>query len=139
MPVAELDERALRDWGRAFGSSLRPPVVVTLAGDLGAGKTTLAQAIAAGLGVTEAVTSPTYALVQEYASPRGTVAHLDLYRLRDASQLAQVGWDELLRAGGVLLVEWPERAGAAMPADARALRLSHLAGRPMLRRLEWTD
>lgn len=139
MPVAELDERALRAWGEAFGASLQSPTVVTLSGELGAGKTTLAQAIAAGLGVAEAVTSPTYALVQEYVSPRGRVSHLDLYRLRDASQLAQLGWDDLLRAGGILIVEWPERALAAMPDDARALRLAHLAGRPAMRRLEWTD
>ena len=64
-------------WGEAFGRAARAPLVVTLAGDLGSGKTTLAQAICRGFGVTEDVTSPTYALVHEYASPRGRVYHLD--------------------------------------------------------------
>ena len=69
----ELDRDALWAWGVRYGAAARPPRVVTLAGDLGAGKTTLAQAICAGFGVTEVVTSPTFALVHEYASPRGEV------------------------------------------------------------------
>lgn len=118
---------------------LRAPAVVALSGDLGAGKTTLTQAIAAGLGVTEDVTSPTYALVHEYGSARGTVWHLDLYRLRDAGQLAQLGWDDILASGDVVLIEWPERAADALPADARALRLEHVQGRVDVRSLSWTD
>ncbi|MBX3173054.1 MAG: tRNA (adenosine(37)-N6)-threonylcarbamoyltransferase complex ATPase subunit type 1 TsaE [Gemmatimonadaceae bacterium] len=139
MPRAELDESALRAWGEAYGAMLRAPAVVALSGDLGAGKTTLTQAIAAGLGVTEDVTSPTYALVHEYGSARGTVWHLDLYRLRDAGQLAQLGWDDILASGDVVLIEWPERAADALPADARALRLEHVQGRVDVRSLSWTD
>lgn len=138
MPVAELDEAALRAWGEAYGAGLEAPAFVTLEGDLGAGKTTLVQAIARGLGVTEDVTSPTYALVHEYASPRGRVSHCDLYRLRDPSQLAQLGWEDLRRGAGIVLVEWPDRARDALPSDARALRLAHVPGHPALRRLTWT-
>jgi tRNA A37 threonylcarbamoyladenosine biosynthesis protein TsaE len=76
--------------------------------------------------------------VHAYASSRGPVHHLDLYRLRDASQLAQLGWDDLLREGGIVLVEWPDRAGDELPAARRELRLEHLPGRPDLRRLTWT-
>jgi tRNA threonylcarbamoyladenosine biosynthesis protein TsaE len=137
--VAELQEPALVAWGEAFGQTLRPPACVTLAGELGAGKTTLVQAIARGLGVAEPVTSPTYALVHEYATPRGSVHHLDLYRLRDPSQLAQLGWDEMLRGGGIVLVEWPERAEGLLPTGARALTLAHLPGRSDARRLTWMD
>lgn len=136
MSVVELTLPALQDWGRRFGAALQAPAVVALRGDLGAGKTTLVQAICEGLGVREPVTSPTYALVHEYASPRGPVHHLDLYRLRDASQLAQLGFDELLAAGGVMLIEWPERAGAQLPRDAQRVELSHVAGRDDLRRLQ---
>lgn len=138
MPVAELDEVGLRAWGETFGASLSAPACVTLAGDLGAGKTTLVQAIARGLGVTDDVTSPTYALVHRYASPRGPVQHLDLYRLRDPSQLAQLGWDDLVRDRAIVLVEWPDRAGAALPATRHDLHLAHVPGRPELRRLTWT-
>lgn len=137
MPSADVDEAALRAWGAGFARTLRPPAVVTIRGDLGAGKTTLVQAIAEGLGVEGAVTSPTYALVHEYASTRMDVAHVDLYRLERAEQLPQIGWDELVATRGVLLVEWPERAPEAMPPGAIALALDHVAGRPGVRRLTW--
>jgi len=132
-----MNEDALRAWGAAFALRLTPPAIVTIRGDLGAGKTTLVQAIAAGLGVRDAVTSPTYALVNEYASLRVPVAHVDLYRLDRAEQLPQIGWDELVATRGLLLVEWPERAPDAIPATAIALELDHVPGRPDVRRLSW--
>src|SRR5690349_18016335 len=75
-----MTEAELRDWGRRFGRSAHAPLVITITGELGAGKTTLVQAICAGYGVTEEVTSPTFALVHEYAAPRSPVHHLDLSR-----------------------------------------------------------
>ena len=103
-------------WGEAFGRAARPPLVVTLAGELGAGKTTLAQAICRGFGVTDEVTSPTYALVHEYRGAVGRVYHLDLYRLKHQDELTNLGWDDLLAARDALvIVEWPERAGARLP------------------------
>ena len=139
MGSAELTLDALTAWGREFGASLVAPRCITLAGDLGAGKTTLVQAIAHGLGITDPVTSPTYALVQSYASPKGTLHHLDLYRLRDASQLAQLGWYELLNERAIVCVEWPDRAGDELPVLRTALTLAHVPGRADLRRLTWTD
>jgi len=139
VPVAELARDALVAWGRSFGAALTAPAVVTLRGDLGTGKTTLAQAICAGLGVAEAVTSPTFALVHEYASPRGPVHHLDLYRLERADQLAALGWDDIVRDGGIVLVEWPERAAGALPLGCRELVLEHLAADETRRRLRWTE
>src|SRR3954469_22786855 len=68
-------------WGESFGRAATPPLVIALAGDLGAGKTTLTQAICAGYGVTEPVTSPTFAIVHRYEAPRAPDYHLDLYRL----------------------------------------------------------
>ena len=103
-------------WGQRFGRAARLPLVVTLAGELGAGKTTLAQAICRGFGVTDEVTSPTYALVHEYAAPNGRVFHLDLYRLKHEDELTNLGWDDLLTADDALmLIEWPERAGTRLP------------------------
>lgn len=110
-----LDETALRDWGTRFGEAATAPLVVTLSGELGAGKTTLAQAICAGYGVTDAVTSPTYALVHEYSSPRSVVFHIDLYRLESEVQLTNIGWDEIVSGEALVLVEWPERAGERLP------------------------
>jgi tRNA threonylcarbamoyladenosine biosynthesis protein TsaE len=104
-------------WGEAFGRAAKPPLVVTLAGDLGAGKTTLAQAICAGYGVTEPVTSPTFALVHRYDAPLSPVYHLDLYRIQRPSELVNLGWDEIVMAHALVLVEWPERAGELVPPD----------------------
>lgn len=110
-----LDEAELRQWGVRFGQAAVAPLVVTLSGDLGAGKTTLAQAICAGYGVSDAVTSPTYALVQEYLSPRSVVYHIDLYRLDGEKQLTNIGWDEIVSGNGLVIIEWPERAGERLP------------------------
>ncbi len=110
-----LDEEELRQWGTRFGQAAVAPLVVTLSGDLGAGKTTLAQAICAGYGVSDAVTSPTYALVQEYLSPRSVVYHIDLYRLESEKQLTNIGWDEIVSGNGLVIIEWPERAGERLP------------------------
>lgn len=120
-----LTEPELRAWGEAFGRAAKAPLVVTLAGDLGAGKTTLAKSICAGYGVTEAVTSPTYALVQEYPAPRSPVYHLDLYRLRDEGELLHLGWHEIVSSHALVLIEWPERAGELLPPAHVPLALEH--------------
>jgi tRNA threonylcarbamoyladenosine biosynthesis protein TsaE len=113
-------------WGESFGRAARVPLVVTLAGELGAGKTTLAQAICRGFGVTEEVTSPTYALVHEYEGRAGRVFHLDLYRLAGPDELTNLAWDEIVAAPDALvLIEWPERAGARLPADCVPIDLEY--------------
>ncbi len=131
------DLASLEAWGRALGASLPRPAVVTLAGDLGAGKTTLVRAICEGAGVRDlsAVTSPTFALIQEYAAPRGTVVHADLYRLRSTSELDALGWDELVANAPLLLVEWPQHALDTLPSGVIAIELRHdptLADRRLL-------
>jgi tRNA threonylcarbamoyladenosine biosynthesis protein TsaE len=112
-------------WGEAFGRAATPPLVVALAGDLGAGKTTLAQAICAGYGVTEPVTSPTFSIVHRYEAPRSPVYHLDLYRLERPEELVTIGWDEIVMSHALVIVEWPERAGDLVPPDHVPLDLEH--------------
>lgn len=107
----------LTAWGEAFGRAARPPLCVAIAGDLGAGKTTLVQAICRGYGVMEAVTSPTFALVHEYRAPLSPVFHLDLYRLQHARELAAIGWEDISAAHALVLIEWPERAAGLLPPD----------------------
>lgn len=137
MPVAEFTEADLVSWGLAYGRGLRFPQVVALTGDLGAGKTTLVRAIARAQGALEPVTSQSYGIVREYVSPRGQVFHLDLYRLSGPEELPQIGWEDILRSKGLVLVEWPERALGALPHDHVTLRLEHVPGRPDVRRLTW--
>jgi tRNA threonylcarbamoyladenosine biosynthesis protein TsaE len=121
-----MTERELRDWGRRFGRAAHPPLVVTLEGDLGAGKTTLVQAICEGYGVREEVTSPTFALVQEYTSARSPVYHLDLYRLERPDQLDALAGDEYVSARARVLIEWPDRAAGRLPTGRVTLSLQHL-------------
>lgn len=117
-------------WGEAFGHAAAPPLVVALAGDLGAGKTTLAQAICAGYGVTDPVTSPTFALVHRYDAPKSPVYHLDLYRLERPSDLINIGWDEIAISHALVIVEWPERAGDLIPAQHVPVDLEYDASDP---------
>jgi tRNA threonylcarbamoyladenosine biosynthesis protein TsaE len=112
-------------WGEAFGAAARAPLVVAISGDIGAGKTTLVQAVCRGAGVREAVTSPTYAHVHRNAGPDWPVYHLDLYRLDRADDLTNIGWDDLLDTYALVLVEWPERAGSRMPSTAVVVELQH--------------
>ena len=128
-----LSREGLEEWGERFGSAAPAPCIVALSGELGAGKTTLVQAICRGAGVRDAVTSPTYALVHEYAAPTFPVFHLDLYRLDRPEELTNIGWDEIVTARALVLVEWPERAGDRLPADARRLLLAHDPGDPTRR------
>jgi tRNA threonylcarbamoyladenosine biosynthesis protein TsaE len=119
------DEPATQRVGAALAATLpdigRENLLVGLSGELGSGKTTLARAFLRALGVGGAVRSPTFTLVEPYETARGAVHHLDLYRLEPgAAALDGVGYRDLRAMPGVLLVEWPERAGEALGlADLR--------------------
>lgn len=125
-----LTEPELRDWGQRLGRALDAPMLITVAGDLGAGKTTLVRALCTGYGVTDEVTSPTFALVHRYEAPRGAVFHLDLYRLNGPDDLVNIGWDDILSEHAIVIVEWPERAGESLPRNHIPIRLEHLPAQP---------
>ena len=131
MECALLDLAATAALGARIAAALKPGDAVALAGDLGAGKTTLARAILRALGVAESVPSPTFTLVQTYQTDGMTVSHYDLYRLTDASEMRELGLDEALEDGAAL-VEWPERAADYLPQDALNVRLSESSGRRAL-------
>ena len=102
------------------------PRLIYLSGELGAGKTTLAAALLQALGVEEIVRSPSYALIETYAARGGEAVHMDLYRLRGAEELQQLGLRDYLSGRTLLLIEWPERAHAALPpADLEVLLELH--------------
>ena len=128
-----LTEVELVDWGRRLGRQVDPPLVVTLDGELGAGKTTLVRAICAGYGVREDVTSPTFAIVHQYDAPKSPVYHIDLFRLESPSALQNIGWDDIVQADALTLIEWPRRAGELLPADHLPIELRHVPGDPTRR------
>lgn len=128
-----LTEPELVDWGVRLGRQISPPLVITLDGDLGAGKTTLAKAICQGYGVSEEVTSPTFALVHVYDAPRSPVHHADLYRLEGPKDLQNLGWDDLVQADALMLIEWPDRAGELLPTDHLPIQLRYIEGDPTRR------
>ncbi|MDX2192366.1 MAG: tRNA (adenosine(37)-N6)-threonylcarbamoyltransferase complex ATPase subunit type 1 TsaE [Gemmatimonadales bacterium] len=134
--MRRMTEGELAAWGAALGAALPPRAIVTLRGELGAGKTTLVRALARGLGVTEPTSSPTYALVHRYAGRRGPVFHLDCYRLGSPEEAIDLDWDGLLAEGDALLIEWPERAAGWVPTATHAITLAHLPDDPSRRALE---
>jgi len=125
-----LTEAELVDWGTRFGRQISPPLVITIDGDLGTGKTTLARAICAGFGVRDEVTSPTFAIVHVYDAPRAPVYHLDLYRLEGQRDLQNIGWDDIMQSDAVVLIEWPDRAGNLIPADHLPIQLRYADDAP---------
>lgn len=113
--------------GERLAKGARPGDVVALWGELGTGKTVLARGIAAGLGIDEdEVTSPTFTIVHEHQTGRLPLFHVDLYRL-GSRDLASTGWEEALDAGGITVIEWPDRLGEEIPADRLDVRMEHIA------------
>ena len=104
-----------RRFAVAFAAMLRNGDVVLLDGEMGAGKTTTTKLIAEAIGVVDDVTSPTYTLVHTYSGGRLTLHHADLYRLKSTAEIDDLGLEEILSAGGVLLIEWGAPAGELFP------------------------
>ncbi len=125
------DEKAMLAFGARLAKQMRAGDIIALSGDLGTGKTTLARGILAGLGHDGEVPSPTFTLVQVYDSPRLLLPtwHVDLYRLEKAEEVDELGLDEALDEGA-LLVEWPERMGAALWPDALKLQIEGVGDEP---------
>ena len=102
-------------------------IVVTLSGDLGAGKTAFAKALALEFGIEEDVTSPTYVIEKIYIPAKGAFSrfiHIDAYRLNGAHDLDVLGWKELIQeSGNLIILEWPEKVEGAIPADALNVKL----------------
>jgi tRNA threonylcarbamoyladenosine biosynthesis protein TsaE len=127
------DEAATQALGRQLARVVRAPLLIGLVGELGTGKTTLVRALVQALLPGVRVKSPTYTLIESYASAHAELHHLDLYRLRDPAELEDLGIADLLTTDAIVLVEWPERGGGHLPALDLELRLDHaLPGRNLV-------
>lgn len=117
---------ATRAFAARLGALLRPGDVLSLLGDLGAGKTTFTQGLALGLGLPadEPVNSPTFTLLAEHPGGRVPLFHFDVYRLADPSGLYDLAFDEYLDAGGVVVIEWADKVADALPDERLEIRLT---------------
>jgi len=115
--------------GALLAQRLRNGDVLALAGDLGAGKTAFTQGVAAGLGITVPVTSPTFVLINRYRAPDGRVLqHADCYRLADApAEMWDIGLTDLMSGDAILVIEWADRIPGLLPADYLAITFTYLA------------
>ena len=119
-----------------FAATLRPGDVVALTGELGAGKTVFTRGVAAALGISGEVTSPTFVLIHEY---RGVIPlyHMDLYRLNNEREILDIGVEDYFYGDGVCLVEWAEKLGGLLPADAIRVTILHVDSRSRQITMEW--
>lgn len=111
----------------ALSPVLLPGDVLSLAGDLGAGKTTFVQGLAAGLGVTEHITSPTFILMRDYFGGRYPLLHMDVYRLSRAQELIDLGYEDFLDPSYIVVVEWGDMVEPLLPPDHLLVTLKHTA------------
>ena len=100
-----------------MGSEARPGDVYCLTGDLGVGKTVFTQGFAAGLGIEEPVSSPTFTIVQEYEEGRMPFYHFDVYRIGDVEEMDEIGFDDYIYGDGVCLIEWANLIREILPED----------------------
>ena len=110
--------------GRKLGMNAKPGEIYTLSGDLGVGKTVFTQGVAAGLGITEHVNSPTFTIVQVYESGRLPFYHFDVYRIGEAEEMEEVGYEDYFYGNGLCIVEWAERIRELIPAQARHITIA---------------
>ena len=111
--------------GRTVAAALRRGDVLALCGDLGAGKTHFVKGLAAGLGTSASVTSPTFTLLHEYPGGRLPLFHFDFYRLDHADEALKIGLDEYLDGDGACVIEWADKFPALLPPHTRWLRFTH--------------
>ena len=113
-------------FGKELSSKLKDKDIVALYGDLGSGKTQVVKGICAGLGVSETVNSPTFIIVNEYTSKKiKNIFHFDLYRMKSEEEIINIGFDDYIISGGIILIEWPEHAERLLPDGIIKIHLAH--------------
>ena len=105
------------NFGKKLGENAESGGIYALTGDLGVGKTVFTQGFAAGLGITEPVTSPTFTILQNYDGGRLPFFHFDVYRIEDIDEMEEIGYDDCFFGGGVCLIEWAEQIAGLLPEN----------------------
>lgn len=115
MIIETYDPEETFEAGRKIGMNAKPGQIYTLTGDLGVGKTVFTQGVAAGLGITEPVNSPTFTIIQEYEDGRLPFYHFDVYRIADLEEMEEIGYDDYFFGQGICLIEWAELIEEILP------------------------
>ena len=115
MVIETHDPEETFEVGRTIGMNAKPGQIYTLTGDLGVGKTVFTQGVAAGLGITEPVNSPTFTIIQEYEDGRLPFYHFDVYRIGDLEEMEEIGYDDYFFGQGLCLIEWAELIEEILP------------------------
>ena len=115
MVIETHDPEETFEVGRPIGMNAKPGQIYTLTGDLGVGKTVFTQGVAAGLGITEPVNSPTFTIIQEYKDGRLPFYHFDVYRIGDLEEMEEIGYDDYFFGQGICLIEWAELIEEILP------------------------
>ena len=115
MVIETHDPEETFEVGRTIGMNAKPGQIYTLTGDLGVGKTVFTQGVAAGLGITEPVNSPTFTIIQEYEDGRLPVYHFDVIRIGDLEEMEEIGYDDYFFGQGICLIEWAELIEEILP------------------------
>ena len=119
------NEDETKKFGEKLCEKLTAGSIVALTGDLGTGKTTLTKAIAAGLGVTDVITSPTFNIVKQYDSGRLPLYHFDVYRIGDVDEMYEIGYEEYFFGDGVCVIEWDDLIEEIIPDDAVRIEIEY--------------
>ena len=109
--------------GKKIGMEAQPGQIYTLVGDLGVGKTVFTQGVAAGLNISEPISSPTFTIVQEYESGRMPFYHFDVYRIGDIEEMEEIGYDDYFFGNGICLIEWADMIEEILPGDRISVRI----------------
>lgn len=126
MEIVTSSPQESQELGQQIAALLRPGDVLTLTGDLGAGKTCFTQGIGRGLGIKRPVTSPTFNLIKEYQG-KYPLYHFDLYRIEE-EEMTELGYEDYFYGEGITVIEWPEKAGSLLPAERLEIKISRGEG-----------
>lgn len=123
MIIETNSEKETFELGKKIGENAKAGQIYTLTGDLGVGKTVFTQGLAAGLGITEPVNSPTFTIVQQYDSGRLPLYHFDVYRIGDVSEMDEIGYEDCFYGEGVCLIEWSQLIPEILPEQVVRIRI----------------
>lgn len=123
-PLTISSESEMIDFGKSLASTLAPPAIIELIGDVGAGKTTFTRGLATGLGVEEAITSPSFTISKTYAFPGGVLTHYDFYRLADPGLMQDDLQESIYEPHTITVVEWADSVTDILPAKRLRLQIT---------------